>query len=223
MDYHDFDLLMCEFNLFINETKEPVENVKADCCNEMDLRLLDAHYTCMNCGSIHSDKEQFVLNIFDDNGIVKYIQPYKRCIYFKQKINMINCNTMYPMNARLMYFIECNRGKQFRNINRLKKLMRQAELNKYYKYIYSIYREITGTQLVCISQRESALYCKQFMKIERYFLTNNMRKNLYSYNVILYLLMKYYNNPTYNKIILPFNKNKLRKIVTNIAVVTLNQ
>ena len=222
MDTFNFDLMINEFNFFINDNKEPVEKTD-DCCDNMDLRLLDAHYTCMTCGSIHGDKEQFVLNLFDDNGMVKYIQPYKRCIYFKQKINMINCNTLYPMNARLLYFIDCNRGKQFRNINRLKKLMRQAELNKYYKYIYSIYREITGTQLVRISQRESARYCKQFVKIERYFLSNNMRKNLYSYNVILSLLMKYYDNPTYNKIILPFNKNKLRKIVSNIAVVTLNQ
>jgi len=223
MESFDLEFLMTDFNIFIDRLNKPVEKVLEKCCSDMDMRLIDAHYTCINCGSIDSSKEHFVLNVFDENGSIKYIQPYKRCIYFKQKINMINGNTLYPHNPRLLYFIECNKGKQFRNINRLKKLMRQAELNKYYKYIYSIYFAITGSQLVQISQRESELYCRQFIKIEKYFLNNNMRKNLYSYNVILYLLMKYYDNPTYTKIILPFNKNKLRKIVANIAVVTLNQ
>lgn len=215
----DFEL---DFKIFSNIFDEPITKKDELCCDNMDLKMVDGgHLTCMSCGIVNMDKEYFFTDVFDGRGVVKYIQPYKRCVYFKQKINMINSVTFYPNNPKILYFIECNKGKQFRSINRLKKLMKQANLNIYYKYIYSIYYAITGVKLVTISQREANLYCQQFIKIERYFLKHNMRKNLYSYNVILYMLMKYYNNPTYNKIILPFNKNKLRKIVSGIAVATL--
>jgi hypothetical protein len=190
-------------------------SAKQSCCSNEDIRIIDnTHMTCVNCGKVN--EEIFTTDKYEEHHHYKQSQPYKRCIYFKQKMNMICCNIAYPLNPKIIHFIKCNKGKKFKSINRLKKLMTSAKLNKYYKYIYSIYQDITGDQLVTLTQAEINLYCNQFIKIEKYFLLNNMRKNLYSYNVILCMLMKYNNNDAHKKIILPFNKVKIKKIVTSI-------
>lgn len=54
-------------------------------------------------------------------------------------------------------------------------------------------------------------YVNQFINLERIFLKHKIRKNLYSYNVILFMLMKLNGCPDYKHLILPLNKNKLRK------------
>ena len=40
---------------------------------------------------------------------------------------------------------------------------------------------------------------------------------MYSYNVILYFLLKLNHVPNYNRIVLPCNKNKLKRIVGDLV------
>jgi hypothetical protein len=130
---------------------------------------------------------------------------------------MINNVLLYKLNPKIIYFIEKNKNKKIKNINRLRKIMKKVGLNKYYKYIYSIYYAITNTQLIRISLNEYDNYVKQFKKIEKAFIEKNIRHNLYSYNVIIYFLLKINKNDGYKHLILPLNKTKLKKKVKELT------
>ena len=43
------------------------------------------------------------------------------------------------------------------------------------------------------------------------------KKSMYSYNVILYFLLKLNHVPNYNKIVMPSNKSKLKRIVGDLV------
>jgi hypothetical protein len=143
--------------------------------------------------------------------------PYFRVVYFKQKLNMINNVLLYKLNPKIIYFIEKNKNKNIKSITRLKKTMKKVGLNKYYKYIYSIYYAITNIQLIRISLNEYEKYVKQFKKIEKVFIERNIRHNIYSYNVIIYFLLKINKNDGYKHLILPLNKTKLKKKVKELT------
>jgi hypothetical protein len=143
--------------------------------------------------------------------------PYFRVVYFKQKLNMINNVLLYKLNPKVIFFIEKNKNKKIKDIYKLKKIMKKVGLNKYYKYIYSIYFAITNVQLIRISMNEYDKYIKQFKMIEKVFLEKKIRHNLYSYNVIIYFLLKINKNDGYKKLILPLNKTKLKKKVKELT------
>ena len=61
-------------------------------------------------------------------------------------------------------------------------------------------------------------FAHQFVQIERLFKRRKtQKKNMYSYNVILYFLLKLNHVPNYNRIVLPCNKNKLKRIVGDLV------
>lgn len=193
------------FDMFIKKI-----NKNDSCCGNYKEVVIDGFKTCVSCGLVDINSQ--VLSFNNNNthtAINKY--PYKRYVYFKQKLNYINCITYYKHNPKLLYFIECNKNKNIRSISKLKKVMKKVGLNKYYKYIYSIYESITGKQIINIPMNTYDKYINQFINLERIFLKNKVRKNLYSYNVILFLLMKLNGCEDYKNIIMPLNKNKLRK------------
>jgi hypothetical protein len=95
--------------------------------------------------------------------------------------------------------------------------MKKVGLNKYYKYIYSIYFAITNIQLIRIRMNEYDKYIRQFKLIEKAFIEKKIRHNLYSYNVIIYFLLKMNKNEGYKHLILPLNKTKLKKKVKELT------
>jgi hypothetical protein len=183
----------------------------------MDLKIIDGYQCCVNCGNLDSDNPHLVYNTYNDHSTYKCSMPYFRVVYFKQKLNMINNVLLYKLNPKIIFFIEKNKNKKIKNINRLRKIMKKVGLNKYYKYIYSIYYAITNTQLIRISLNEYDKYVKQFKKIEKAFIEKNIRHNLYSYNVIIYFLLKINKNDGYKHLILPLNKTKLKKKVKELT------
>jgi len=183
----------------------------------MDLKIIDGYQCCTNCGNLDSDNPHLVYNTYNDHSTYKCSMPYFRVVYFKQKLNMINNVLLYKLNPKIIYFIEKNKNKNIKSITRLKKTMKKVGLNKYYKYIYSIYYAITNIQLIRISLNEYEKYVKQFKKIEKAFIERKIRHNLYSYNVIIYFLLKINKNDGYKHLILPLNKTKLKKKVKELT------
>ena len=204
-NFDDFDCLFD--NIKINK------NV---CCDNYNPNYDDGYEVCLNCGRIDLDKQVFTINPYSDGHTYKKSMPYKRVIYFKQKLNMINNITMYRHNPRLTFFIENNMRKNIKSVYKLKRVMKKVGLVKYYKYIYSIYHAITGKQLITIPNQDYHKYITQFKNIEMIFKKNNIRHNLYSYNVIIYFLMRVNNNPDYKHLILPLNRNRLKKKIREI-------
>lgn len=201
------------FDDFINKINK---NIK--CCDNNMETFRDGFKTCMNCGLVDLNAQVLYFNNSNDTHTIVNKYPYKRYVYFKQKLNYINCITFYKLNPKLIYFIECNKNKNIRSISKLKKVMKKVGLNKYYKYIYSIYQSITGKQMINIPMNTYDRYVNQFINLERIFLKHKIRKNLYSYNVILFLLMKLNGCPDYKHLILPLNKNKLRKKLKDLFI-----
>lgn len=208
----DFD-----FNLF-DDLFNKIEINKNTCCDNYNPSYTDGYEVCHNCGRVDLDKQVFTINPYSDGYSYKKSMPYRRVIYFKQKMNMINNITMYNNNPKLAFFIESNLNKKIKSIYKLKRVMKKVGLVKYYKYIYAIYYAITGRQIITIPMQDYHLYITQFKNIERVFKTNNIRHNLYSYNVIIYFLMRLNNNIGYKHLILPLNKNKLNKKIKEIIL-----
>ena len=198
-----------------NEFIEP-NNVIQKCCDNIDIKILDGYECCINCGFMN-DNQHFVYNTYNDHSTYKYSMPYFRVVYFKQKLNMINNVLLYKYNPKILFFIEKNKNKRIKDIYKLKKIMKKVGLNKYYKYIYSIYFAITNIQLITIRMNEYDKYIRQFKLIEKAFIEKNIRHNLYSYNVIIYFLLKINKNEGYKKLILPLNKTKLKKKVKELT------
>jgi hypothetical protein len=187
------------------------------CCSNYDLKIIDGYECCVNCGAVNQDRQEYVYNTYNDHSTYKCSMPYFRVVYFKQKLNMINNVLLYKLNPKIIFFIEKNKNKRIKDIYKLKKIMKKVGLNKYYKYIYSIYFAITNIQLIRISMNEYEKYIKQFKMIEKVFIEKKIRHNLYSYNVIIYFLLKINKNDGYKKLILPLNKTKLKKKVKELT------
>lgn len=189
-----------------------------NCCNNVKLCFIDNCETCINCGVVNLNNQIFDYNPYNDHSQYKIIYPYKRVIYFKQKLNYINCVTFFKPNPRLAFFIEKNKNKKIKSIVSLRRIMKKVKLNKYYKYIYSIFEAITGRKLIEIRMNEYPLYITQFRNIEKIFVKHKVRHNLYSYNVIIYFLLKLNGNESYKNMIMPLNKIKLKKKIRDLLL-----
>jgi len=202
------------------EFKQP--DIKQECCSNSDIKIIDGYTSCISCGKIDQSKQQYVYNTYNDHSVYKCSVPYFRVVYFRQKLNMINNVVTYKFNPKIMYFIEKNKNKNIKNIYKLKKIMKKVGLNKYYKYIYSIYHAITNKQLIYIRINEYDKYISQFKKIEKIFIKKDIRHNLFSYNVIIYFLLRINNNEGYKHLILPLNKTKLKKKVKELIDICIH-
>ena len=201
------------FSLF--EDKPKINN--AVCCNNVEELLIDGQYICTNCGSIlHSI---LITDKYDDNMHRIIYIPYKRVIYFKQKLQLLTGSCIYVPNAKLLYLINgIKNSKKRLSLIKIKLLLKKNHLNKYYKYIYSIYNDIYGEQLIKISCHVVSQMLYKFLEIERFFKKNIDRKNMLSYNIILYYLLKQYNIKNYEKMLLPYNATKIKKIFRRYEV-----
>lgn len=187
--------------------------IDAPCCDNSDMQLVDNYLTCINCGKTTADDEVFVMDTYSKNGTYHMTQPYKRIVYLKQLLNYINCDVTYPPTPKLIYFIEMNKRCRIKNLRKLKKAMKRAKLSRYYKYIYSIFYGITGTRLIKLNQNEKYMIIRQFIRLEREFIRQYTKKNIFSYSLLIYYLMKFNNCPEYVNILLPYNKSRLKKTI----------
>jgi len=202
------------FSLFDKEPKV----VNATCCSNTEEILIDGQYICVNCGSVLNSI--LVTDKYDDNMHRIIYIPYKRVIYFKQKIQLLTGSCIYTPNAKLLYLINgIKNSKKRLSLMKIKLLLKKNNLNKYYKYIYSIYNDIYGEQLIRISCHIVSQMLYRFLEIERFFKKNIQRKNMLSYNVILFYLLKQYNIKNYEKILLPYNATKIKKIFKRYEIV----
>ena len=159
---------------------------KSNCCTEKDEKIIDGFLTCINCGVI-ADCPMLVADKYDDHMHRILYMPYKRVIYFKQKIQLLTGCCFYTPNAKLLFLINnIKKSKKRLSLNKIKTLLKLNNLNKYYKYIYSIYNDIYGEPLIKISCSVVSQMLFILLEIERFFKKNIKRKNMLSYNIILY-------------------------------------
>ena len=202
-----------DWSLFDNTE---TETKNAACCDVVDMYQEGGYMVCQSCGRGDTDSAIFEIDIYDSAYIKKMKQPYRRIVYFRQKIALLCNESIYPKCPRIVHFIDQNRGRHFRSIRKLRRAMKAARLHKFYKYIYCIYFEITGVSLINLSQAIKNGLISNFMKIEKLFMLEGARKNLYSYNIIIYCLLKLGGYDGYTKMLLPHNKAKIKKLLEHM-------
>lgn len=194
----------------------PKNETEKNCCTNYVPHIRDGYMSCASCGLLDIAKPLFEINTF--NLVSKTSCNYRRIVYFKQKLNYINCLTFYKYSPKMHFFIECNKHKNIKSLTKLRKALHKAGLWSSYKHIYSIYLSITGKQLINIPHSQYPLYISQFLRLETLFKKHNIKKCIYSYSVILYLLMKINGSHEYKYIFLPLNKKRLIKKITELLI-----
>ena len=107
------------------------------------------------------------------------------------------------------------RNLEFSTVHELKELMKTHNYNKLYPYIYLIYHEIKQVKLIDLDWRQIDRIADEFVKREIKFKTSEKtakRKNMISYNVVFYMIMKQLNYKGYEHILLPQNHKDVRKL-----------
>jgi hypothetical protein len=206
----EFDYLL---SLIDNETKE--ETINKKCCNNEYISVINGYNTCINCGCV----SDVVLITDNSDNNMSYIQrvPYKRITYFKHKINLLTGHYDYIPNAKLLFLISNIKASRKRlSLSRIRFLLKKNNLSKYYKYIYSIYKDIYDEPLINISNSVMSDMIYRFIDIERYFKKNIKRKNMLSYNTTIWLILKHNNIKNSDKMLLPYNATKIKKILKKI-------
>jgi hypothetical protein len=209
-DLHDISDIDQIFNIV--EPPKPIDKT-IRCCDQRDATYVNSASTCINCGSVNYSDNLKCYKWKGSNIKWRPYQPYKRLIYMRQKLALVSCLKDYPMAPKLLYFIDLYKGRKFRSLYKLKSLMKRHKLNKFYKHIYSIYYRITNKKVIALNYHDINNLTSLFLGLERAFKQQNVRKNLYSYNVIIYYLLKKTNVANYMKILLPLNKNKIKRKV----------
>ena len=206
----EFDYLL---SLIDGETKN--KTVDKKCCGDEYVSVINGYNTCINCGRV----SDVVLITDNSDNNMSYIQrvPYKRITYFKHKINLLTGQYDYIPNAKLLFLISnIKNSKKRLSLSRIRFLLKKNNLSKYYKYIYSIYKDIYDEPLINIPNSVISEMIYRFIDIERYFKKNIKRKNMLSYNIILFCILKQNNIKNSDKILLPYNATKIKKILKRV-------
>ena len=182
-------------------------------CNHKNV-IIDGYHTCILCGIVDVHRHAFAESVLSPRPSTNL---YHRKSYFREKLKLM-VGTKQSLSAKYSLMVAHLRDQKFNSILELRRLMRKRGYQKYYKYIYSIYYDIKGVRLINLSYSEiENLTCK-FLRLEDEFKKLYPKKsNLLSYNLVIYSLLKKYNHPCYQNIILPKNRRRLLKIIENLV------
>ncbi len=140
---------------------------------------------------------------------------YHRRSYFVERMNLLCGYKQCNSKAYSSVVRRCKKHK-FSSIRQLRKVMKRIGVNKYYKYVYNIYYDIKKVRHVKLSQQRIAQLSQEFVVMEGFFKQNrdtHQRKNLFSYSVIIYMLLKRHKIRGARYILLPHQSKLLLKDV----------
>ena len=207
-------LFLEDFDLEMNP-KQAEDIRDPNKCQECDgeLQYVNHFLTCVDCGLTDLDKCQTIAMESSDEYIPKR-SLYRRKLYALDKLRMLNsqktCKKAIYKDA-----VSKLRNLEFSTIHELKELMKTHNFNKLYPYIYLIYHEIKQVKLIDLDWRQIDKIADEFVKREIKFKTSektSKRKNMLSYNVMIYMIMKDLNYKGYDHILLPQNYKDVKKL-----------
>ena len=207
-------LFLEDFDLEMNP-KQAEDIRDPNKCQECDgeLQYVNHFLTCVDCGLTDLDKCQTIAMESSDEYIPKR-SLYRRKLYALDKLRMLNsqktCKKAIYKDA-----VSKLRTSEFSTIHELKELMKTHNYNKLYPYIYLIYHEIKQVKLIDLDWRQIDKIADEFVKREIKFKTSektSKRKNMLSYNVMIYMIMKDLNYKGYDHILLPQNYKDVKKL-----------
>lgn len=174
---------------------------------EHNFNAIDAYYTCVLCGIIDTTRPVYIDQFRVINN--KNYHLYHRKIYFLEKLRLISGIKQSGSEQYHELIIKLG-NETFTNLKELRKLIKQYNYNKFYKYIHSIYFDIKKVRLIKLSYSDIDFLLKKFLIIEREFKKQyNRKSNILSYNIIIYTLFNRYYPDYCQYLILPKNNKKI--------------
>ena len=180
-----------------------------DC--EHDYLLTDVGYSCHKCGIVNGSK-------FIPTGSSipkKNHHIYKRNNYFVEKMRLLT-GIKQTTHPKYVEMINLFKKIKIANIKELKSLMKQNGYSKFYKYINTVWFDLTGEKLINLTYDDIKSLSFKFREFERklkHELTD--RVNFPNYNTIIYVFLKTNGYDFHQHIILPKNQELLLKIIEN--------
>lgn len=212
------DLLNLE-HLFYDEQYFPKEDQELLIINskcEHNYVQMQECWSCCLCGVVDIDRPVFLDSRQESQ---KSCYLYTRKTYFLTVLRLLSglkqCESdKYPEVIKKIS------EHEFNNIFELKKIMSKLKMQKYYKFIYSIYFDIKKIKLINLKYDDIEFLTNKFILLEFEFKKYYPNKsNMISYSLILYCLLKYFDYDCYKYIITPKKTeflNEVTKILKNI-------
>jgi len=182
-------------------------NCEGDFINYKNMKL------CKICGS--ADEGGYVLEKLEDDEYIKKKYFYKRRIYFIDRLKYI-AGIKRTNKKELINFTNSINKDEVNNIKDLYKILKKKKLSKYYKDLYNVYFDLKQIRLIKFNHDQITELSEEFVKIDiKYKSCENNKKNMLSYNSIIYYLLKKYEIDGYEHILIPSNhKANMLKIIS---------
>ena len=211
------DLLKYE-NLFYDpeyfQEEEPIQEHIEDSCKHEWIEM-ESHPSCIRCGIVDFYKQIFV----SDNS--NRSKPKRNCVYHRKTyfatILKLMCGFKQCQIDTYPEILERISTHNFETIFELKKIMGKLGLQKFYKYIYSIFYDIKKVRLIDLKLSDIVFLSNKFLVLESEFKKLFPgRSNLVSYSLVSYCLFKKYGYPFYDFVIVPKKKTTLINVINNL-------
>jgi hypothetical protein len=209
----DIQQAFLAYEAFIDNTEIQIEhNIEGICptCHTAMLIEDNRMWLCKACGCIEE-----IGAVVEAFGYKPKKSLYHRRSYFVERLNLI-CGFKQSQSPLYKPMIKRLRKCKFKTITRLRSIMKKLGYNKFYKYIYNIYYDIKKVRHVKLKQQRITQLADEFIILEGFFKQNrdkHCRKNLFSYSVLIYMLLKRNKIKGYSKILLPHDSTTLLKSI----------
>lgn len=204
---------------FDDRAQQIQRNPKNHACYECEVDhivTVDGFPFCPSCGIINFDQPEIAREVDDPVVKQRVVSLYKRRLYIREKLNLM-AGYKHSRSKEYSEIVAKLKKIRVRNIIHLKQILKDRNLKKYYKHIYSIYYDLKKIRLVKLSHSNVDFLAKKFIDAESKFKENNhSRSNFFSYSSVIYMLMKKYRMAGYHNIILPLNYLKISQKIRTL-------
>jgi ribosomal protein L37AE/L43A len=190
------------------EPKRAILGVCSDC--DKDMIIENDMWLCMHCGdmmngciSIENPGETYA----EDTLNRRKKSIYSRRMYFVEKMNLI-CGYKRNNSDTYQNVVDEVSSYRFDTIAELRHILKKKIKGgyKFYKHAHNIYADIKGVRLIELTQQQIQQLSQKFVVMDISFRgdkDNHKRKNMFSYQTIIYNLLKQENIPGYDSLFLP--------------------
>ena len=177
-------------------------------------------YVCQDCGIV-IDYE----SVLNKNDLCKrQYQGYSKIRHFVNKINWLRGYKSMRDNTRDIVVNKIKQKTTDYSLQAIRRVMNQEGLKQYINYVFYIYTLLNNKSLIIITRTEEDILKKLFVMIERQYIIQCKRPNMFMIEFILFHLLKLikreevskYMKTYKNKRIYEIHTLELNKILNNI-------
>lgn len=187
-------------------------------CQDCDILkvVVQSFPVCPECGTMDIDNPVYYMEV---DTPYKRKSTYKRRLYCMEKLKLMSRQkkSNSPMYDKMIVALK---RRKFSNLQELRTLMNKHGFNKFYKYIFNIYYDIKGVDLIRMDYHLMENISRQFVEYDTFFRQKreeHQRKNMLSYTSIIHHIMTTMRIKDRNHLLLPHNHestiNTLKQII----------